>query len=180
MKLDKSEIQRRVNGIEESLQAVEAIPDESMRARVLELVRHLMDLHGAGLYRMMEIASESGEAGVALIDTYSRDELVSHLLLLYGLHPSDLETRVVQALERVRPYLQSHGGNVDLLGIDDGSVRLRLRGSCNGCSSSTLTLKSTIEAAIYDAAPDVNGIVVEDPAEPIATGFVPLDVLTAK
>jgi Fe-S cluster biogenesis protein NfuA len=80
---------------------------------------------------------------------------------LYGLHPLDLETRVRQALEQVRPYLQSHGGNVELLGVEGGIIRLRLQGSCHGCPSSAQTLKSTIEEAIAEKAPDAAGLQVE-------------------
>jgi len=83
-------------------------------------------------------------------------------LLLYGLHPLDLESRVGQALEKVRPYLHSHGGNIELLGLTDGIVRLRLHGSCHGCPSSAQTLKQTIEEAIFEIAPDVTAIEVED------------------
>jgi len=87
---------------------------------------------------------------------------VGSLLLLYGLHPVDLETRVRGALEKTRPYLRSHGGNVELVDVDEsGAVRLRLQGSCHGCPSSAMTLKLAIEQAIHDAAPDVTSISVE-------------------
>src|SRR5215208_3725859 len=88
-------------------------------------------------------------------------------VLLDGLHPLDVETRVVRALEEVRPYLQSHGGNVELLGVEGGVARLRMQGSCSGCPSSTMTLKLAIEEAIQKTAPDLEGIeaegVVEEP-----------------
>jgi Fe-S cluster biogenesis protein NfuA/nitrite reductase/ring-hydroxylating ferredoxin subunit len=84
------------------------------------------------------------------------------LLILHGLHPFDLETRVRQALDKVRPYLGSHGGNVELLGVTaEGVVRLRLAGSCHGCPSSQVTLKYAIEEEIYKAAPDLTAIQVE-------------------
>jgi Fe-S cluster biogenesis protein NfuA/nitrite reductase/ring-hydroxylating ferredoxin subunit len=95
------------------------------------------------------------------------------LLLLYGLHPLTLDERVSKALDKVRPYLDSHGGNVDLLGITDGVVRLRMQGSCKSCPSSSMTLKLAIEEAIYAAAPDVVAIEAEGIAEQaVATGFV--------
>ena len=101
---------------------------------------------------------------------------MSSLLLLYGLHPVDLETRVHQALDKVRPLLKSHGGNVDLLGIADGVVRLQLQGSCHGCPSSAQTLHNAIEAAIDEFAPDVVELKVEGVAvhAPPVSGFVPL------
>ena len=101
-----------------------------------------------------------------LIEQFGDDELVGSLLLLYGLHPVDLETRVRQALDKTRPYLRSHGGNVELAGVDPtGVVRLRLQGSCHGCPSSAMTLKLAIEKAIHEAAPDVAGIEVEGESE---------------
>lgn len=94
------------------------------------------------------------------------DVVVSSLLLLYGLHPLDLKTRVDQALERVRPFLRSHKGNVELVDVSQGVVRLRMEGSCNGCPSSAMTLKLAIEEAIYAAAPDVAAIEVEGVVQP--------------
>src|ERR687897_2553146 len=89
------------------------------------------------------------------------DELITHLLLLHGLHPVGVKTRVLGALDEVRPYLESHGGNVQFLGIGDGVARLRLEGSCSGCPSSTMTLKLAIEEAIHKAAPDVESVEAE-------------------
>ena len=101
-------------------------------------------------------------AGATIVDQLTRDELVASVLLLYDLHPVDLETRVRGALEKTRPYLKSHGGNVELVGIDEtGVVRLRMQGSCHGCPSSAVTLKLAIEQAIHEAAPDVSAILVE-------------------
>jgi Fe-S cluster biogenesis protein NfuA len=107
---------------------------------------------------MMEIASEQGDGGWQIIENFSRDETVANLLLLHGLHPLDLETRVREALQKVRPYLHSHGGNVELVEIADGVVRLQMNGSCNGCPSSSITLKNAIEKAVRETAPDVVAI----------------------
>ena len=86
-------------------------------------------------------------------------------MLLYGLHPLDIESRVMKALDKVRPYLQSHKGNVEFVGITDGFVRLKLQGSCDGCASSAMTLKFAIEEAIYEFAPDIAGLHVEGVVE---------------
>jgi len=118
-----------------------------------------MELHGEGLNRLLEVVSDH-PTGQAIIEKLGEEELVSGLLLLYGLHPLDLESRVGAALDKVRPYLKSHGGNVALLGIDDGVVRLQMEGNCNGCASSAMTMKLAIEDAIYEVAPDVAELVV--------------------
>ncbi|MET0132838.1 MAG: NifU family protein, partial [Kibdelosporangium sp.] len=90
------------------------------------------------------------------------DDLVESLLVLHDLHPVDVETRIQQALDEVRPYLGSHAGGVDFLGVSgDGIARLRLEGSCQGCPSSTVTAKMALETAIRGAAPELAGIEVE-------------------
>ncbi len=158
---NKQDFQRRLQKIESLVRTIESSADPNVRSSAVELMQSLMDLHGAGFERMMEIVFDSGPDGGRIIDRFAEDELLESLLLLYGLHPDDLETRVVRALDKVRPYLQSHGGNVELLGIADGLVKLRLHGSCNGCASSAMTLKLAIEEAIYEVAPDVTGLEVE-------------------
>lgn len=162
--------------IEGLVRKIESLPDSEARASAIGLMQALMEFHGAGLDRMMEIIAESGTGGYALFDEFAADQLVGSLLLLYGLHPLGIETRVTQALDKVRPYLDSHGGNVELLSITDGVVKLRMQGSCKTCPSSAMTLKLAIEEAIYAAAPDIVAIeaegVTEEVAQPSATGFV--------
>jgi Fe-S cluster biogenesis protein NfuA len=129
------------------------------------LVQAVLDLHAAGLERLLDHLRSAGEAGAEVLDACAHDDLVAGLLLLHGLHPLDLQTRVQQALEGVRPYLRSHGGNVELTGIRDGVVTLRLHGSCHSCPSSSVTMQQTIEEAIYGKAPEVAAVEVEAPAE---------------
>jgi Fe-S cluster biogenesis protein NfuA/nitrite reductase/ring-hydroxylating ferredoxin subunit len=175
-----NEVQNRLKSIESLVQRIEQVKDPALKATAKELVQSLMEFHGAGLERMLEIVHGSRKSGPCVIETLGRDELVRSLLLLYGLHPDALETRVLQALEKTRPYLKSHGGNVNLAAIDDsGAVTLRLEGSCHGCPSSSATLKHAVEEAIYDAAPDVTAIIVEGSIQeqPPASGFVRLSSL---
>jgi Fe-S cluster biogenesis protein NfuA/nitrite reductase/ring-hydroxylating ferredoxin subunit len=166
MLLDDQGLQERVARMEMLLGEIEALEDPNARSKAAEVVQVLLELYGEGLARMMDTIAE-GEEREKTFDAFAGDELVSHLLLLHGLHPLDVETRVVRALEEVRPYLQSHGGNVELLGVKRGVARLRMQGSCSGCPSSTMTLKLAIEEAIQKAAPDLEGIeaegVVEEP-----------------
>jgi len=150
--------------METLLGEIEKLPDQNAKSKAAEVVGVLLDLYGEGLARMMEAVAE-GEERETLFDAFSKDELVSHLLLLHGLHPLDLQTRVVMALEEVRPYLRSHGGNVELLGVEEGVARLRMQGSCSGCPSSTVTLRLAIEEAIQKTAPDLEGIEAEGVAE---------------
>ena len=134
-----------------------------------ELVRLLVGMYGDGLAAIMAALAEEGEPGRAIIDRLTADPLVEGLLLLHGLHPLDVDARIQRALDQVRPYLGSHAGGVQYLGVTDGVARLRLEGSCHGCPSSTVTVRLAIEGAVQDAAPEVTEVVVEGmiaPPEP--------------
>ena len=166
--------------IEALLEEVESL-DPSCRDIAGELVQELVELYGDGLGRIVEVVA-ARDADGALARELAADELVSHLLLLHGLHPVALETRVRGALAEVRPYLESHGGDVQLVGVEDGVVRLRLEGSCSGCPSSTMTLKLAIEDAIHKAAPDVERIDadgVDEPAPAPGVGLLQLEISDA-
>jgi Fe-S cluster biogenesis protein NfuA len=167
---DDGEFRKRMGRIETLIQEIERCPDAGARVHTRELVQALLDLHGAGLERMLKHLAAAGETGLAMIDSLARDELVASLLLLYGLHPLDVETRVRQALDKVRPYLRWHAGNVELLALAGGVVQLRLLRSSRG-SASSLTLQRAVEEAIYGKAPDVTAIEVEEVTtdEPLAT-----------
>jgi Fe-S cluster biogenesis protein NfuA/nitrite reductase/ring-hydroxylating ferredoxin subunit len=146
-----------------------------------ELVRQLVGLYGDGLERIVELLRAEGELGGRLLAKLAEDPLVESLLLVHDLHPLDLDARIQQALDQVRPYLGSHAGGVEYLGVQDGVARLRLAGSCHGCPSSTVTVQLAIEGAVLDAAPEISGVVVEGmttPAQPqlLQIGTRPADV----
>lgn len=172
----ETRLNERLRKLETLLPDIERLPDAPLRESVREIVQTLLDFHGEAVSRIVQRLEEGGPPGQAMFEQLAGDELIGSLLLLYGLHPLDFEGRVLGALERVRPLLGAHGGSVVLLGTTaEGDVHLRLEGNCNGCASSQATLKSTIEQAIYAAAPEVKAIHVEGVAEaPPSGGFVPL------
>jgi Fe-S cluster biogenesis protein NfuA/nitrite reductase/ring-hydroxylating ferredoxin subunit len=133
------------------------------RAAAEELVATLVALYGDGLGRIVDLL---GERAPDLLAEVADEPAVQGLLLLHGLHPLDAAERVSRALDRVRPYLGSHAGGVEFLGVDDSGVaHLRLEGNCNGCPSSTLTVRLAIEGAVQDAAPEVTSVQVEGVTE---------------
>jgi Fe-S cluster biogenesis protein NfuA len=168
----------RMQRLDALIQEAERFTDPAVQAHTREIVGALLELHAAGLAKVLEHVAGSGEGGRASIVALARDELVGSLLLLHGLHPLDVEDRVLGALEKVRPYLHGHGGDVEFLGVAGGAVRLRMKGSCHGCPSSSATLRSTIEQAIYDAAPDVTAVEVEERAEEAPAALVQLGGLS--
>ena len=154
--------------VEELLDALRAgaAPDPGPVAE--ELVRLLVGLYGDGLGRIVAALADEGAVGAAVLDRLTADPLVESLLLLHDLHPLDVDARVQRALDRVRPYLGSHAGGVQYLGVRDGVARLRLEGNCHGCPSSTATVRLAIQGAVQDAAPEVTDVVVEGMTAPPA------------
>jgi Fe-S cluster biogenesis protein NfuA/nitrite reductase/ring-hydroxylating ferredoxin subunit len=147
--------------VEELLDALKAGGFGGAAPAAEELVGLLVGLYGDGLARIATILAESGPGGAAMLTKLAEDPLVESLLLLHGLHPLDVDARIQRALDRVRPYLGSHAGGVEYLGVVDGVARLRLEGSCHGCPSSTVTVQLAITGAVQDAAPEVTDVVVE-------------------
>jgi hypothetical protein len=168
-------LQNQIQRIGTIVERLESEGDPNSRALAKELMESIMALHGAGLERILEFARQSGDAGETLIQKCGRDELVGSVLLLYGLHPEDLKTRVEHALGKSFSFLESHGAKAELVSIgEDGAVSVRLRLKPNGgCGSTTTLVRSTLEAAIQDAAPDAPSIAIEETGAAQA-GFVSL------
>jgi Fe-S cluster biogenesis protein NfuA len=164
--------------IERLLEAMSATGPVA-RERAEELVRVVVELYGAGLERLLELAYDAGALDERLLAALTADPLVSALLLVHGLHPDSLETRVRRALDEVGAELSAHGGAVELLDIDDNrAVRLRLAGGGSGCGSSPAALTAIVEEIVRAAAPEVEVVeVVVEAAEPTV---IPVGSLTAR
>ena len=145
--MNEAEAREHVVRVEEQLSRIENDP------AALGAVSAVVELYGEALRRFQAGADPAS------------DELLAHLLLVHDLHPEDVQTRVERALEEVRPYLGSHGGDVELLGVEGGVARVRLGGTCNGCASSTVTLTNAIEEAIARAAPELERVEAEGVAD---------------
>jgi Fe-S cluster biogenesis protein NfuA/nitrite reductase/ring-hydroxylating ferredoxin subunit len=159
---------------EELTGRLEQIGDPAARESAEEMIATVLDIYGEGLRRICAILDAAGPGAEELREAVAGDGIVASLLLIHGLYPVDLETRVAGALEGVRPYMESHGGNVELLEVVDGVARIRLEGSCKGCAASASTLELAIKQALDEAAPDLDGLEVEgmigEPAMPPAAG----------
>jgi Fe-S cluster biogenesis protein NfuA/nitrite reductase/ring-hydroxylating ferredoxin subunit len=145
--------------------------------RAEQLVREVTDLYGAGLERMMQIAVA---ANPELAEAFTSDDLVASLLLVHGLHPHTVERRIADALDSVRPYLGSHGGDVHLLEVDGDVVRLRFSGSCKSCPSSAVTLELAVEDAVRAAAPEIVSIEVVAAEKDPSSGMIPAESLLTR
>ena len=125
-----------------------------------ELTGAVVQMYGAGLERIVELIEDEETR-----DRLASDELVAGLLMIHDLYPVPIEERVMAALDSVRPYMESHGGNIELLGFEDGVVKLRLEGSCKSCRASSSTLELAVRQALQEAAPDLLGMDVEGVVE---------------
>jgi len=169
------EFQQQIQSIERMLGEIEGSADPSLRSSVRQLVQLVMDLHSAGLERMLDLIRADAGVGESLVHKLGRDDLVASLLVLYGLHPLPLDARITEGLEKARARLRSHQGEVQLLSIVDGAVRLQLHVNGHGCGSTAQALKEMVEDAVYQCAPDIASLVIEDTAA--KAGFVSLDML---
>ncbi|CAN5299280.1 NifU family protein [soil metagenome] len=176
----------RAGDIDAAGQRIERLLDEiaaespAVAGVAEQLVTELVALYGSGLRRLLEVIQGATADSAAVLRALADDELLAGLFVLHDLHPVDVRTRVQEALDGVRPYLGSHGGDVELLGVDEGVVRLRLSGSCDGCPSSSMTLQYAVEGAVRRAAPEVAAIQVDGAGAPgHAPTLIPVESLTS-
>ena len=154
--------EERMRRIEGLVRQMEQIADGASREIAEQLMQAVLDLHGAGLERMMDLAFKSKAGGDAIIRQFANDSLVSSLLVLHGLHPDDLETRVRQVLVKMP-------GHVELVSVLDDVVRVRL--SSGGCGSAE-TDEEALRSILREAVPDIAEIVIQHSAA--VNSFVPL------
>ena len=176
---DNAAFQEQVRKLGELVTRFDELPDGPQKTAGKELVQLLMDVHGQGLERVMEIIFESRESGSALIDRLGKDEMAGGLLLLYSLHPDAFETRVQTAVDRLRSRLRKLSCAIELLTAENGMVRVQLAKGGHSCGSSTHELRAMVENGIYEWAPDVASLEILGLDEPTSTGFVALETLVA-
>lgn len=164
--------------VQELTGRLEDLEDGPCRQLAEELTGAVVQMYGAGLERIVALIEDEETRGLL-----AADELVAGLLMIHDLYPVPLEERVVQALDTVRPYMESHGGNVELLGIEDGVARLRLEGSCKSCRASSSTLELAVRQALQEWAPDLLGMdvegILEEEEEAAGITGVPLPLVHA-
>ena len=174
---DEKDFRQQVQRIGERVNELETIADPAVRSAAKELVQLLMGMHGSALVRMLEIIFQSGDAGARVIDELGEDPLVSSLLVLYGLHPEELQTRVERKLAQVRSRLFKMGAEAKLMAVNGSDVRLRVSLEGHTCGSTAQNVKAAVEEAIYEAAPDLTSLTIEGLEEPSASGFVAMEAL---
>lgn len=160
---DPRQMAQRLQGLIDQIQSQS---NPAARALLQDCLHSLLAFYGEGLSRILRCVQASGNHGAPILERLLQDSAVSGLLLIHGLHPIPLETRLQKALDKVRPYLQSHGGSIELLSLEDEIARVRLHGTCKTCPSSAITLETAVRRAVEEACPDLIGLetVPEPPA----------------
>ena len=159
-----AEFQHLLEWLGTGLERMEGIEDEQIREEVFSLLEGIDVLHRQALGRLLEHVTNLG--GSELVERVSQDPLVRTLLEMYDLPEEDERTQVERALETVYPYFKSHGGKLELLGVKEGRVRVRLSGSCEGCPGTATTLKRVVEEALQEGFPGFRELVAEEPPSP--------------
>src|SRR3712207_6367210 len=171
-----AEFQHLLQWIGTGLERMEEIEEEQTREEVFALLEGIDVLHRQSLGRLLELVAVLG--GQGLVERISQDPMVRTLLEMYDLPEADERTQVERALEDVYPYFRSHGGKLELLGVEKGKVRVRLSGSCEGCPGTATTLKRVVEEALREGFPGFRELVAEEPPpkqeKPIQLGSRPL------
>lgn len=161
---DTAEISSETTAFEQLqilLESIEQHPETAVRDHVRALTYALLDLHHGALERMVEIVADQAD-GEKTLREFGDDPLVSAVLMIHELMPQRLETRVEVAIETAREKLQIYGADVEIVSIKNGVARLKLIGGTSTGNISTSLLKSEIEQAVNNIAPDLLDIEYED------------------
>ncbi|MGF1647437.1 MAG: NifU family protein [Kineosporiaceae bacterium] len=144
------------------------------RRVALDLKAAVEEFHRDALVRIVRHL-RTDPRGKELLFELVDDPVVYALLVMHGIVRADPVTLAQQALDGVRPYLRSHGGDVELVAVELPVARVRLAGSCTGCSQSATTLQEVVERALVAGVGGLHTVeVVPSDPEP---AFIPLTQL---
>ena len=163
-------LSQRLEGLERLVRELEDGPDSPVRARARRLVEGVLDLHAEAVRRMIDVLNESDD-GRRILHAWASDPGISAVLLLHGLHPLTLESRVHEALDALAPSLRGLGARVAAVSFANAVVHIRVEHE-GGRATPASVLRARLEEALIAAAPDATAIEVDVPVPPAA--FVPL------
>jgi nitrite reductase/ring-hydroxylating ferredoxin subunit/Fe-S cluster biogenesis protein NfuA len=172
--VDVPELEELARRVDEATKTVRGLADEDARDAADELKRAVEAFHKAGLVTIVR-ALKADPRGMELLRDLARDPTVFSLFTMHGIVKPDIRAQVTQVLEYVRPYMQSHGGDVELAYVEGETAYVRLHGACNGCSMSSVTLRDGVTEALVENVAGIARVEVV-PNEP-QSGFVPLEAV---
>lgn len=170
-RLDDALVAGRLARIDELLERLESTPGRTARD-ALQAARALTEVYGEALARALDRADAA--AVVAMAD----DELLGHLMVLHGVHPEPVLSRLSRAVERLRRELRGRGGDLELVGVDGGVARVRVQ--AKGCGSSTAKVMDAVRESLLAVAPELDGVEQEPDTGRRAAAFVPLGTVTRR
>lgn len=147
--------------------------DEDIRRKAEKLVESREAFLAAGVREMVKRLKTDPRSKPVLFELVD-DPLVYAVLMELGIVKPDVTTRVARAMERVKPYVKSHGGDIELVKVEGDTAFVRLHGSCSGCSMSADTLRDGVGEAITSIVPEITR--VEEVNDGPVAGMVSLTV----
>lgn len=150
--------------------------DPAARKEALALKTAIEEFHKVGLTKIVQ-RLKADPRGKELLFELVDEPSVYALFAMHGIVRADITTQVLRVLDMVRPYMQSHGGDVELDRVEGDTVYVRLQGACNGCSMSAVTLREGVEEALINQIPEINYVEVV-PNDP-GPALISLDALLA-
>lgn len=175
--IDADDVQRAAATIENILDELDAAPPP-VRERSTAMLAAVTDLHGAGFAQLVGALDDHLRPPPAVVHALGRDDLVASLLLVHGLHPDSLPTRLARTLDEVR-RLAGPSATVELVDLHAEIAHLRIEGDSPG---DAYRLRLTVERAIADDVPDLTGLRVDGGDEPVppTSVFIPIDSVTVR
>lgn len=168
MKKVEEDFQTLAERVDRAEAALKELPDDA-RAKALELKKAVEAFHEHALKKLIRLFRET-EEGKELLYQAVDDPSIYAMLLMHGIVKQNMETRVAAVLEEVRPYLNSHGGDVELVKVDGYTVHVRLQGACTGCSLSAVTLKDGVEETIKARIPEIEQVLMV--SDEVTSGYM--------
>lgn len=162
--------------VDEAIAEVRALDDKPQNS-AMNMKRAIEEFHKFGLIKLVQHL-KADERGKELLFELIDEPSIYAIFAMHGIVRADVPTRVERVIEMVRPYMQSHGGDVELVEVEHDTVYLRLHGACNGCSMSSVTLRNGVEEALNEHVPEIKNIEVI-PNEP-SVGMVTLETITVQ
>jgi Fe-S cluster biogenesis protein NfuA len=168
-RLDDRAVRERLAALDEQLAQLENTPGP-IGELALAAVSGLAEIYGQALARTLDLADP------ALVERMLGDELIGHLLVLHGIHPAPIEDRTSRVIEGLRAALSARGAEIDLAGIEQRVVILRL--SLKGCGTSAAGIEQAVRDAVLAAVPELSAVTFVPAKRVSRPTFVPLDSLT--
>jgi nitrite reductase/ring-hydroxylating ferredoxin subunit/Fe-S cluster biogenesis protein NfuA len=169
VQVQQEDFQTLAERVDQALASIKGLPEDA-RTKAMELKKAIETFHEYALRKLVRTFRET-ETGTELLLKAVEDPAVYALLSMHGIIKQDLFTRVAAVLEEVRPYIRSHGGDVELVKVEGATVYVRLQGACSGCSMSALTLKKGVEEAVKARIPEIESVLMAE--DEVASGYLP-------